>query len=423
MNKKAVFGVLSAFAVISMLFGVAAAQSTNVATGSLSIQGLTVSPTPVTAGDNITISFNLFNSYSQSLSDISLWVSAQNPIINVSPAYSTYISGIGTGQYGGVVANRFTYELHIPSTLPAGDYEIDVIANYQTTEGVSTGISAQSVMPIYIYVYGKPQVSLNVYPTGNIVPGEDFTAALTAVNSGTDLARNVTVQLLNSTYFKPDGADVFSFGILGSGSSASSTATIFTDQNVTGGLNYVDARVSYTTNEGAYVSNIVQVPLNVLQNTAKFIVTNVSGKVQAGATYAPVTFTVQNTGNEEATDVEFSLQTIYPVTPVNPDVFLASIGPGQSANLTFYVQGNSNGNTGEYPVTLYAQWNQPNGATNQQFSGSANYYVAVEGKVGLFTAANDDYFIIAAVVIVALIAMRVAIAKARKKAINSRAKK
>ena len=420
MNKKAIFGVLSAFAVISMLCGVAGAQSTNVATDSLSIQGLTISPTPVVAGDNITISFNLFNSYSQSLSDISLWVSAQNPIINVSPAYSTYLSGIGTGQYGGVVADRFTYTLHIPSTLPAGDYEIDVIANYQTTEEVSTGIAAQAVMPIYIYVYGKPQLSLNVYPTGRITPGEDFPATLTVVNSGTDTARNVTVELLNSTYFKPDGASTFSFGILDSGASASATATIFTDQNVTGGINYVNATVSYATNEGTHVSNVVRVPLNVLQNTAKFLVTNVTGKVQAGATYAPVTFTVKNTGNEEATSVEFSLQTVYPVTPVNPDVFLESIGPGQTANLTFYVQGNSNGNTGQYPVTLYAQWNQPNGAANQQFNGSADYYVPVEGKVGLFTAANEDYFIAAAVAIVALIAVRAARARAKKKGINSR---
>ncbi len=421
MNQKKGIWIMSAVAAIILMSGVAAAQS--VATDSLSLQGLTISPNPVVAGDNITISFNLFNSYSQSLQQVSLWVSAQNPIINVSPAYSTYLSGIGTGQYGGIAFDTFTYKLHVPSTLQAGDYEIDVIANYQTTEGASTAISGQSVMPIYIYVYGKPQVSLSIYPTDKITPGEDFSATLTTLNSGTDLARNVTVQLLNSTYFKPDGADMFSFGILSSGDSASSTATVFTGQNVTGGVNYINARVSYTTNGGTYVSNTVQIPLNVLQNTAEFLVTNVTGTIQAGATYAPITFTVKNTGNEEATGVEFSLQTVYPVTPVSPDAFLASLEPGQSANLTFYVQGNSNGNTGQYPVTLYAQWNQPNGAANQQFSGSANYYAQVQGKAGLFTSANDDYFIIAAAVIVALIAIRVARTRMKKKAINSKTKK
>lgn len=420
MNRKISIVALSIFAAVVFLSMTASAQS--VATDALSLQGLTVSPNPVVAGDNITITFNLFNSYSQSLEQPSLWVSAQNPIINVSPSYITYLSAIGSGIYGGIGFDTFTYKLHVPSTLQAGDYEIDVIANYQTNEGSGSGtaIAAQSVMPIYIYVYGKPQVSLDVYPNGNVTPGEDFSATLTALNSGTDSARNVTVELLNSTYFRPDGAQTFSLGILGVGGSASSTATIFTSQNVTGGPNYINARVSYTTNLGAYVSNVVQIPLNVLHNTAKFLVTNVTGTVQSGATYAPVTFTVKNTGNEEATSAEFSLQTVYPITPVSPDVFMASLGPGQSANLTFYVQGNSRGNTGQYPVTLYAQWNQPNGAANQQFSGSADYYVQVQAKAGLFTQANENYFVAAAVVVVVLIAIAIARKRTRKKGINSR---
>ncbi|HUC39121.1 MAG TPA: NEW3 domain-containing protein [Candidatus Acidoferrum sp.] len=423
MDKKIILGILSLFATVVLLSGVAGAQSASVASDALSIQGLTINPTPVVAGDNITISFNLFNSYSQSLSEVSLWVTADNPIINVSPAYSTYLSTIGTGQYGGIVSNRFSYTLHVPSTLQAGEYEIDVVSNYQTTEGTDgPAIAAQSVMPIYIYVYGSPQVSLNVYPTGKITPGQDFTATISAINSGTDIARNVTVQLLNSTYFAPDGPNFFSYGTLQSGGSSSVTATIFTDQNIPGGQNYLKARVNYTTNQGANVSSIVNIPINILQNLATFSITNVTGKVMAGSTYTPVTFVLKNSGNEEATSISLSLQTIYPVTPTSPDAYIAELQPGQSTNVTFYVSGNSDGDTGEYPVTLYAQWSQPNGATNQQYSGSVDYFVQVQGQVGLISGMNTNYFIaIGAVVVVIIVA--VGVRRVRKKGINSKKQK
>jgi hypothetical protein len=517
-NNGTFLGFASIALVLALFVAVPAAQTTSptsTATDALSLMNLQVSPIPVVAGDNITVSFQLFNSYSASLSQVNLQLMADNPIINVSPSFSNFINTIGTGEYGGYGNDYFTYKLHVPSTLPAGEYIIDVVAQYQTTEGsgAGTAIAAQSVMPIDIYVYGSPQMSLNLVPSGQIVPGRDFTATITAVNSGTDTARNVTVQVLNSTSFTADGPSLFYLGILAPGGSASATASIFAYESVSGGQNYLKAKIDYQANSGTYVSTTANVPINILLNTpvieasvvsatpaqllpggnqtisvlvqnigtglaenlslsylngtgvsasgaasyffvgslaagssvtqslfisanhnanqssyslpvrvmyqyenyqgnvtktiyvpirlqsgAVFNVTSVSSSVGIGASYKAVTFRVKNVGNEQATGITLSLQTVYPVTPTTPDAYVTSLSPGQAANVTFYVNVDSSGNAGQYPVTLYEQWRQPNGAANQQYSGSSNYYVDVSGGSGYGWAEG-----VAAIAIVAII--------------------
>ena len=512
-NKK----LLGLAIMASLLFAAGIFQAQSIsgasdATSALSLMNLKVSPAPGVAGDNITVSFQLFNSYSQSLSQVNLQLQAENPIINISPSYSYLINNIGTGEYGGLSYDYFTYKLKVPSTLQSGEYTLDVVAQYQTSDGTGSGteIAAQSVIPINIYVYGKPQISLNILPSSQIIPGKDFTAELTAVNSGTGTARNLTIQILNGTSFAPDGPSEFSMGILAPGASASSTASIFTYRNISAGENFLNAKVTYLTGTGNTVITSANVPINILvnapqivasvaganppqllpggnqtvsvliqnigtglaenlsinfingnyvsasgaasyffigtlpaggeateevfisanrsanqstyslpaiasyqyenyngtitkkiyvpikvQNSAVFNVTSVSSPVQLGVNYKPVTFNVKNIGNEEATSVTFSLQTVYPITPTTPDAYVQSLAPGQSANVTFYVNVDSSGSGGEYPVTLYEQWRQPDGATNQQYYGSNNYFISVSGGGG-----GGIYEIIAAAVVI-----------------------
>ena len=537
-NNKVLFGMVMLIVAFSLMARSATAQA-----AALSLINLQISPAPVVAGDNITVYFQLFNSYSQSLSQVNLQLEAQNPIINISPSYDYYGYTIGTGLYGGFGFNGFTYKLHIPSTLPAGEYTIDVVANYQTSEGTSSGtaVAAQSIIPIYIYVYGNPQISLNIVPEGQITPGKDFTATITAVNSGTDTARNVTMQILSTNSFAPDGPSTFQLGIIPSEGSSAATATIFTYQNISGGMNYLQALLTYTTQEGIPKNEIANVPINILlnnpdivgsitgatpqqlypgsnqsatvlvqnigtgeaynltleflsgngisasgaaasffvgslaagaevsenvfisanadvnqsgaklpmranyqyvnhqgnittvqyipvnlQSSAVFSITSVNPAVPVGAAYKPVTFTVKNIGNEEATGISFSLQSIYPVTPATPDYYLASLAPGQAANVTFYVNVDSQGRNGQYPITLYAQWRQPNGATNQQYSGSDNYYINVGSQQGGYGGIIAAAIVIAVIMIVLGVLRkkgRLPIGAMRKKVIPSKQKR
>ncbi len=350
MKGKIVQGIGPLLLLTVLLAGMASAQtssSSNPATGALSLMNLQIHPTPVVAGENITVSFQLFNSYGSSLSQVNLQLEAQNPIINVSPSYSTLIDTIGTGEYGGYGSNYFTYKLHVPSTLPAGEYTIDVVAQYQTNEGspASASVAAQSVIPIYIYVYGAPQVSLNVFPTGQILPGRDFSATITGVNSGTDTARNVSVKILASNSFAPNGPSTFQLGTIAAGSSSSVTASVFTSQNITGGQNYLSAGVSYTAQEGNYINTTIKVPIDILLNNPQ-IVTSIVGasppQLYPGANQT-LTVLIQNVGSGQANNltVNFLNGNGISVSGAASSFFIGSLAAGAQATQTIFISASS----------------------------------------------------------------------------------
>lgn len=524
METKNLTRLLVLSAVFTSLFSaVATAQSVNsAANGALSLVGLTISPQSVVAGENMTIEFQLYNSYSSALYNVNLQLSAENPIINVSPSSSSLIYAIGVGQYGGGAGySNFVYTVHIPSTLHAGEYTIDVIANYQTSQpnsyGGTTTLPAESEVPINIYVYGTPSIKLSASPQSSISPGQAMSIPVSAVNVGTDIANNVTVNLHSTQYFKVFGTTDFSLGSINPDSSATFDASVQPSLDIVNGTYPINATITYLTQSGNYVkvntsmelstlinspdivASIVSanptnlysggnqtltiqvqntglgtaknlsvrflngpginvgstseffisslspknsttetvyisanrtsnsntsfslpvslkydssnyqgnfvvlqnIPIN-LQKSAVFQITNVTGNIQAGVAYKPVTFLIKNIGNEPADQITLSLQTTFPITPVNPNLYIDSLAPGQSTNATFYVGVDPSGNAGSYPVSIFEQWRQPNGAVSQVFSGSNGYYAQV-GSSSSPISSYLTYAVVAVVVIVAAV--------------------
>ena len=526
---------LPLFAVL--LLNVAYAQSVNsgstggapTGSGALSLQGLTISPQNVQAGENITISFQLFNSYSGTLNNVNLELESSNPLLNVSPSFSNLIDVIGSGTYGGSGFDIYTYHVRVPSTLESGIYTIDVVATYETS--VSDGITSydtpgESIMPINIYVHGHPSIGFNIMPEAQITPNTDTGFQIDATNSGTGTAYNASATFLNSTYFKPSGSEFFDIGTLSPGAASSGSVDMFVARNITNGSHSIRMRLSYQDENGTRLSYNESVPISVLLNTpdviavlqstspsqlyigsnqsvsisienvgsgtarnvsvafnggpgiilgssasrffisslqpgqsaieqvevnsnqslpvstsniyaaisyeaanyagnyskissiplsifpsAEFNVTSTSGNLQPGSTYKPITYVIKNIGNEPATQISLSLQSIYPITPISGNAYIERLAPNQSATVTFYVDVDSNGAAGSYPVTIYEQWRQPNGAISQQFSGSSSYYTDV-GGAGLSTpsqpstakSANGAYsYAYAAIVIVVIV--------------------
>ena len=501
-----VFAIVLPVMVAMLLVQAAYAQSVNSGStggapsgsGALSLQALTLSPQYVVSGENATISFQLFNSYSGTLQNVNLQLEASNPLLNVSPSDTNLIGVVGSGIYGGSGFDIYTYKIHIPSTLQSGIYTIDVVATYETS--VSNGVTSydtpgESVMPISIYVHGKPGIGFSLAPSSQIVPNSDMQFEVDAHNSGTGTAYNVTATIDNSTYFKPSGAEELILGTMAAGASYSSAASVFVASNITNGTHSVKLTLSYQDENGTYVHTNTSVPIAVLLNSpdiiaavqstqpsqlyvganqsvevavenvgsgtarnvsvsfrsgsgaivgsaaasffisslqpgqsvpetitvssnqsepssvahlyaslsyeganyagnyskvvpinlsvfpsAVFSITSVQGSLQPGATYKPVAYTIKNVGNEPASQVSLSLQSIYPITPISGNAYIDSLAPNQSTTVTFYVDVDSNGADGSYPATIYEQWRQPNGAISQQFSGSNSYYMAVGGK-------------------------------------------
>ena len=142
--------VLSAVILLALaqMVSTAGAQS-----DALSLANLAVYPQPALAGGNITIAFQLYNSYSNQLSQVNLGLEGAYPLLNYSPSATYLISQIPEGLYGGSVP--FTYKIHLPKNMNAGTYTIDVVASYQTTGSSYTQVSSSSTMPITLYVRGK----------------------------------------------------------------------------------------------------------------------------------------------------------------------------------------------------------------------------------------------------------------------------
>ena len=121
--------------------------------------------------------------------------------------------------------------------------------------------------------------------------------------------------------------------------------------------------------------------------SAQFLVTAQSPTSLApGATAVPVKFTVENIGTVEADQVQFNLQTTYPITPIAGTSYVNSLEPGASTNVTFVVNVDSQGVVGDYPITMFENWKQPNGASNQQFSGSNVYFMSIASSGSEHTA-------------------------------------
>ncbi len=70
--------------------------------------------------------------------------------------------------------------------------------------------------------------------------------------------------------------------------------------------------------------------------------------------------------------------------------------------MTFYVSVSSTGEQGQYPVTIYEQWKQPNAANSQQFDGSTDYYASVysASAVSAYAIVED---LVAAIIVIAIV--------------------
>ncbi|MDE1860780.1 MAG: COG1361 S-layer family protein [Candidatus Micrarchaeota archaeon] len=490
------------------------AQSFALSTGALSLVNVDVTPQPVVAGQEINISFNLYNSYQDSLQDVDLYLVGNYPILNFSPAYTQLITVMGTGLYGGV-NSQFKYKIQLPKEIAAGTYTVYVEATYQTVLSSTQNTTAVSVLPLTFYVSGTPNLVLTANPANAVVPGQPSVVQLTALNVGTDNATNVSIDLLNNANFSPTGAGIYYLGTVQPKQSATALMTLQSNSSLMGGEATMPVRVSYSTRYGSQVNQTVEVPISVLISTpnivpsianaqpptlysgsnqtitvalsnigtgtaknvtasfistpditvsssasnlfissiapgqtvdetvlilasksanqtnyaipvslsyqtanyqrtinktsqlkitlqpaASFNITGASSNVAPGSTYVPITFTIRNTGNEVAQHITLSFQTIYPLAPVNSNQYVQQLAPGESAQVTFYVNVDQQGNPGSYPVTVYEQWTQPNGATSQQYVTSESYYATVGGGGGAVPGGSSLYLIIGAIVVI-----------------------
>ena len=380
-----IFWMFVAALVISGAVG-AASQLDN----SLSLANVSVSPNPVVAGGNATIRFQLYNSYGSFVQTVNLQASGSYPIINVSPFRTTDIAQVNPG----VNKPYYNYTFAIPATTPSGTYKIFFNASYYGLG--ATEVTASSSMPVSFYVQNNPAVKVVISGSSPaaLYSGYNQTVTLEIENIGYGTARNVSVNVgANPGANLLSSVSSFFISNLTQGQSVEETLLV-TAQNV--GSASLFANIAYSSSNLAQrFANTQTMSLSVAPSAQFQISSQVYG-LGPGATDVPVKFTITNTGTSAADQVQLSMQSSYPITPVASTAYIASLPAGASANVTFLVSADSQGVPGEYPVTVYEQWKQPNGAANQQFSGSDNYFVSVSSQTSTTT------LVIAAIIVVVI---------------------
>jgi hypothetical protein len=495
MENRIKVGMFAGIMLAVLMPTVVGAQSIGSA---LSVYNLQTTPNPIVAGDNVTLTLQLYDSYSSTLQNVNLQLQGSYPILNFSPVSSYIISSMSQGLYGGS-SNYFTYNIHIPEDTPTGTYSLNLVANYQTSTTSATGgtetVTGQSVMPLSFYVNGEPNITITSQ-VSEITPGQPATLTLSVSNSGYGTAKNVTVSLLNTENFTAIGSKEFHIGLLPEGGSATVLAEYQPDRYLDNGTYSIPLYVTYFSQDGKAFSETVNEPVGVLINNPNIVVnitsatpsalyrgynqslvlsiTNIgtgsannvsislvpSGGVSIlssvknyfigslapgqsaaeqvlvsagnytvsnatigadvryytqnyqsrfskneslvlsvassslfsisqgnytilpGSTDVNISYVLKNTGNIDAKDIQVSFESQYPITPVTSSYYVPELAPGQSTTIYFQVSADSNGNPGSYPVTLYENWRQPNGAAQQSYSGSNPYFAMISSQNG-----------------------------------------
>lgn len=517
MKQQIYLYALLALAAVLMPASVYAQSTSSSSTiQALSLYNLQLSPNPIVAGSNETINFQLYDTYSSTIQNVNLELQGSYPILNYSPTNPYLISSIGQGLYGGV-GDFFTYNIHIPKNTPSGNYTLDLVALYQTTEATTT-VTGESVMPITFYVHGIPGMSINPSSSG-VIPGNVSTINLAVMNSGYGTARNVTVNLLSTSNFSVSGTKTFFIGTLNTGASANLAASYIVGSRIQNGTYTIPVAVTYHSDQGTVYTQTLNATLSVriqnpnlvatiaaanpqtlysgynqsltvnIQNLGPGNAKNVTVNIQpsagvnllssvhtffigslgsgqsvneniliaasnysgptaslvaslgyyssnyqshfsknqtlgvsiaqssifqinagnysltAGATSLPIRLKVTNTGNIDAQQIQFSFQSSYPVTPVASSFYVANLQPGQSTNVNFTVSVDSHATPGIYPITLYETWRQPNGASQQSYTGSNNYYATVSSTSGSSSGSLIGDVVVIAIIIVAAVVL------------------
>ena len=392
MKIQAVFLALAFMALVS---GVASAQYAN----SVSLTNVSVLPNQVMAGGNVTIRFQLYNTYNYWLYGTTLQPTGSYPLLNVSPLDSNTIGMLNPG----LNPKYYNYTIEIPNTTPSGTYTITFTATYMLYTTQETEVASSS-MPVSFYVNGNPSITVqasNPQPS-TLYTGYNQSLSLSIQNAGYGTARNVSVTVSGSRGLSILSS-VRSFFISNLTRGSEQVEPILISANGTDNAYLIVNTTYYSARLNRRFSNTQRINISVAPS-AQFAIDSEGQSPGIGMTDVPVNFRITNTGTSPAEELQLNLETPYPITPIASSAYVNELEPGASTNVTFFVSIDTAGVPGNYPVTLYEQWKQPSGSVNQQFTGSDNYFVAV-GETSSAVSAYETYAIAIIVVLIIIVSI------------------
>ncbi len=352
----------------------------------------------IVPGQEFSMSLNVLNSGYGNAKNITI------TLLNTTTFIPTGATSFNIGSLSEGASTILTGEYQAGKFVSNGTYSLPIAISYHTITGTGYSIKTNQTIGVII---NNPNLVINILSTQpqTLYKGYNQSIELGISNIGTGTANNVSIN-----FYPGDGLNVLSsvssffIGSIAAGQSVSEPLLI-SASNYSGS----EAVLSYVLK---YLSSNYKNSFTKTQNltlkiasSSTFSISNGNYTLLPGAAAVPMNFVITNTGNIDAQNIQLSLQSTYPIAPITNTFYITNLEPGQSANVSFEVNVDSNGNTGTYPITIYETWKQPNGSTEQLYNG-ANVYYAIVG--GTLTSSGNYliYIIVIIIIIVALVIYR-----------------
>lgn len=231
-----------------------------------------------------------------------------------------------------------------------------------------------------IAVLKKPDILIEKTLPENVVPGEDFSAALTIRNDGSgradDLYVTVNASLASLSLVSPSE---YHIDHLAPGENSTYLLDFTSDKDSALGIRPVPVTVRYANSDGSGAVIRDELGIPVKGNATLAVKSLTTDPVRPGPGDAvTLVLRIENTGTDRATSVKADLDTALAGTT---EAFIGSIDKDSDAPAIFYLRAPAYG--GDMPVTINVSWSDDYGShafsetTNLVVSGSSAPWIWV----------------------------------------------
>ena len=253
-----------------------------------------------------------------------------------------------------------TFPIKADANAVAASYPITVATTYESEYRAAYAASNT----IYVTVHGTPNLSAHVTKTNpvTVYPDSDFSLDITVDNVGAYRADALTLAL--SSAEAPleikSTAGVQSAATLQPRSSVTRTFYLHGPKNTEAKTYGLTLTASYINENG--VQTTKSIPLNlVVSKRAVFEASDGNAAAYIGSRSNSVTFTLTNAGSDDAKRLRARLLPSFPFATQGSVQYIEDLKPGQSQEIVFYTDVDSEGIPGTYSLDLSLTWENNDG--------------------------------------------------------------
>ncbi len=304
-------------------------------------------PKEIYAGDDVNLTFNLYNLYDYDAEDVVIQLSGSYPLVELSPTQTHRMNSIPSG-IGQVGLEPLTFRLHVDPNAPAGTYSVNIEITYSSVTETKLPNGATSTLatvrsdalPISFRVKGAPHISASVLSQG-LEPGVKGLLTLSITNDGTDTAKSASVSLESTDIFEVLGTPSTHIGDLDSGRNAQVTFTIRADEKSSSERHDLPITLTYSNKYGKEFKHSEQIPImvSVYEPLLEVSVSDTTERPRAGDDSA-ILLEVRNRGDGTAKNARIQVSSAGPIEvkwPTN-DISLGDIPAGATKMATVKVK-------------------------------------------------------------------------------------